>query len=1499
MGLINSILAAGGQVVGAVTGAVTGTANQVQQAIVRPAVQTVQTVQRIAAPVVTQANRYVAPAVRTAQNVGRVTQTVTNPIAGVGGYVGNVAARTVIPYVNQAARYVAPTARTIQRVAPIALTAANPMAAVGRTVGINAVKTVTPYIQQASRSIAPTIRTVQRVAPIALTAANPMAAVGRTVGINAVKTVTPYIQQASRSIAPTIRTVQRVAPIALTAANPISAVGRTVGMVAAKSVTPGIQQAANNFGQISTSILRNPTQAITPAIKTIQRSAPIALAISNPVAAVGKVVGGVVAKSATPYIKQTGTLFAQASNSFIRNPVQTVLPVVRTVQQIAPISRGITNPIAGAGTLIGMATAKAVTPVLKQTGALFKSNPIRVQSAGNLTGGLFPVLALTSTLGGGDQKTWEASSISQNGTISKSGGWFNNRTVQGNATSQKPVAEIVKDPKDGSTDALGRLGKGDIIGAIGAGGKWLTTNIPPAAEATENWLINGPQNFVNLQAGHLERGEIPFFKQADDFIVTNRNKIISGNAYLTELDRGTPKDSPYTGPFSGAGSLMRDMNADALTSFRGAAVASVVGGTKFLGDVGGKAFTGDILGAAGVAAEGASNFATGAVTSVIEIPGRMIADPKHAPGQILGEFAAGEFLMGGAMKGTKVAKKTTFGTVGRSLGLINPDVIVHPPSTGRLRLPQMSLGENIEHMMEPSSDIVAHSSAGVMSWNPWGKVKTLTVSEEGQKAPGKWVTWGKGNGVVETSDVIMKRKEGKPLLWRIGTVISGPRVNLFHNVPHVRAPPELWAKAKMEADAQGYLSEKTFHAFESLAMEQSKALGQPVESFAPKRMHKMVFEAENESVLVFGSEKAKKMNGFKGKSFGGYTREGVKIVNVALGTQKLVRRAPAQLARNFKRQLSIEYVPRLGFRNSNVMDYWAIQANRKADIVTGIKPASKIESNFFDHGISHTDNTTANIHYQAETNPKLREKLSIEGEWIIGKGHDIGKVWAGDSLEPHGPLAAGLIRSGRISAFKNMYDALPKKEQKTIVRAIALHTDIKPRLLQKGGLKTKILLRPDIVSKATANADRWDFPRFGIEVNQKQLFALPTGGVIAGAGRTGINPLALGEDAVLFPGRGQVNRGDPTNASTKKLIDTFTGAAHRRFGGQSINVKPQLDSIVREVRNRIRNSGKKESVKRSKSSLQSSLFSEDVFGSPVKEKGYEKHLTSSKEKGKSSSGKSAKTRYSISSGGGYLTNPRYPGGYDERYSRTTKTPEYTPHVTEKPPKYPYTTEKPPKYPYTTEKPPKYPYTTEKPPKYPYTTEKPPKYPYTIKYPGSPGYPNGGTPYTPHYPNDPGYPYPSTPYTPHYPNDPGYPYPGTPYTPHYPNEPGHPYTPYPPTYPPTITIIPPYPPYPPTENPPYPPYYPPNTTITPPPPEKNVPDMTEIRGQRHGGMAAYDFYEVSGITDPDAIFAAAKKAPKSKKNRFPGLSPKTISIAKTTGKGKKIFGMPKIKRKRLF
>ncbi len=682
----------------------------------------------------------------------------------------------------------------------------------------------------------------------------------------------------------------------------------------------------------------------------------------------------------------------------------------------------------------------------------------------------------------GGQKQWNnqtarSSSIGPDGRVSTSYNFSNNWTVQGNQTAARPAS--ITDPGDGSTDVLGKLGRLDVFGAIGAGGKWIATNIPPAAEATGNWIINVPQNQVNLAAGRLERQEFPAAKAFDDWLDQGYQK---GHATLMarepaqgsldhtvwDLNRREMEGGRYSGTFKGLGGWARDWNTLLGTAGTGV-MLGIAGAARVVGGAGTKLGNRDFAGAVGAVGEAGANTVIGTAQWGLGLPVRYIADPRHAGYQIAGEFIAGDLLFSGAGKAVRGAKGATVQTIGRPLGLYNPNVLVTPGK--KVGVPQDAPFRQVESILtNPTSFNVIHTSRQPLSLNPF-KGKIFAEAGEGANVPKQFFTSG-NRQVGVTSDIFFTRKlKDLPLSVRASNLVFGARINVVPEMRNVQLPGGLRSTAMKEMRTQGYLSEGVYRRIETHAMEQSVRYGEPIFMPSPKRMKPQIARIENEGIAVFGNEAARIISSHQ---FGGYTHSGTRITRVAFGNQKLQGGRVRTLVSNARSSFDLGFTPSAGARSLGLYHrpstkYHLELANYKLDVLEGRRQVSPQESRYDGTGIGHVQDVRQGLEWERRINPAVRSHLSPAGIRILSLTEDAGKFWQQDPMYPSGRLAAVGLETSGFPTLARDFARLTVPEQKVITRALRQHDSISP---SRFSLRTRVIERPDAVGMALFNANQ-------------------------------------------------------------------------------------------------------------------------------------------------------------------------------------------------------------------------------------------------------------------------------------------------------------------------------------------------------------------------------------------------------------------------------------------
>lgn len=1051
-------------------------------------------------------------------------------------------------YIGQAA---APVIRQgVQYAGQVGQVLARPPAAVA----VQAIQR-TPQYQQLTRAAVPVARqvvqTIHRNPQMLGMSAVPVM-LGGTIARAAAPVAVPAVRQAAQILArPPIETfgpavVRLPQMIGRTVAPAVASAIRTASSVLTRSPIEVIAPAVVRAPSI---IARTAAPYIRLAVQTVQRN-PQMLGMS----AVPVMLGGAIARAAAPVavpvVRQASGVLSQSPIRFAVSQVarlpqartfltsgaeifrQTPLaPVVAAGQRFQawgglnrlnpiPSARGAEVQPMGSGTALASSWRQQGQGLIDQTNAITGQygiqqvgipggsgpsatswqSPIQSSSwtsggqadtdvfgrlgrfdilgalgaAGNVIGGLRPNVGPVS--GGSPQwnnQSWQASTMGPNGQVATSWGTSSNWTSE---TRTGPQARA----NDGSMDVWGKLTRGDVAGA---------------AEAGANWITNVPMNFVNLQIGRLERQEIPILKGYDDWVRSGRESA------LTKLEANRPapgsldefawnqRRQELTGPgqwagtFKGLGGQARVFSNDLLGVIGTGVLFGIAGGARFAGDVGTQPWNRDVGGAASTVATGAANTAIGTVQWGLGIPGRIAADPQRGTAQVLGEFVAGDLLFGGAGRAVRGAKGATVQTVGRPLGLLNPDVLV---TKGKIGVPQDAPVRQVESILSsPYSYSVIHTSRQPLSLNPV-RGKIFAEAGEGANVPKQFFTYGNERTGV-TSDIFYTRKlSSLPLSVRASNLVFGPRINLVPRMRNVDLPSGLRSTALSEMRTRGALTEGTYRRIESHAMEQSARYGEPIFMPSPKRMKPQISRIENEGIAVFGNDAARTISAHQ---FGGYTAGGVKVSRVAFGNQVLPTGRIGYMAKNARSSFDYGFSPSAGARSLGLfhrpsLEYRADLANYKIDVLTGKKQVSPQERQFDGRGQAHMRDVEAGLAWERRVNPVVRANLSPAGARIMALTEDAGKFWAQDPMYPSGRLAAIGLERGMFPAVSRQFSRLPRPEQRAITRGLVQHNAISPSVFPRGipttradlglawkGLRTKVI-GPDAVGMALFNANQ-------------------------------------------------------------------------------------------------------------------------------------------------------------------------------------------------------------------------------------------------------------------------------------------------------------------------------------------------------------------------------------------------------------------------------------------
>ena len=764
-------------------------------------------------------------------------------------------------------------------------------------------------------------------------------------------------------------------------------------------------------------------------------------------------------------------------------------------------------------------------------------------AAGNLLGGI---------RGGGspaagaqpqwDNKTWQTSSIGPDGRTSTSYGFSNNFTAQQNATAARPAP--ITDPGDNSTDVLGKLGRFDVIGAIGAGGKWIATNVPPAAEATGNWWSNSVQSGLNTGRvggfnffggiGALERGELPAARKFDtdtqNFWQTNP---VARGAYTLAMHRD-PVGYDTTASLGRAGRMVND---DFLGSIASGMVMGVAGGIRFLGNVGGKLWSGDPAGAAGAVGEGATGMVMGTAQWGLGIPGRIATNPGRAIPQIAGEFIAGDLLFGAVGKGAR-GVKAGITPLGEATGL------VRMKTYGFEHIPYKSPGAEVFDILHNEKTFNVARAVPGPAFNlekvpgkilPRRSVSIRDPGSLGDVAAGAEGLFGtQGSAYLEGYGRYFERKPRTPAGY-----VAGRRLYVIPEVLNVRMPAEHVAKIDRSITTTGQFWEHYPEVIRT-AQEQSRQTGQPIGVPTPKRARGFP-EPENEIFLVFGDAVSQRI---AQTQFAGFApRSLTQVKKLALGTQKLESTRRGNLRENLAYNWDIG---RSGatFYNRNYLRAMTGDMGRKYGELYGRD--LMYPGQYGAHGAEHATAVSGNLETMRRQNPTLQAAASPADLWARGTYHDLAKVGQGET-QPlrHGFAAGEAIRTGMFSTPE--LAAMEPTARLALARDIQLHTRIDPRPYTYRGLRTMAIDRPSVSAKALANADRMDLTRLGATVKSSRLFELPRGQAGAGGGRSRAGEWLFDQPVgVIEPGLSRIMTWEAAGRRTASLYEGYTPV--RGFG---------------------------------------------------------------------------------------------------------------------------------------------------------------------------------------------------------------------------------------------------------------------------------------------------------------------------------------------------------------
>ena len=271
------------------------------------------------------------------------------------------------------------------------------------------------------------------------------------------------------------------------------------------------------------------------------------------------------------------------------------------------------------------------------------------------------------------------------------------------------------------------------------------------------------------------------------------------------------------------------------------------------------------------------------------------------------------------------------------------------------------------------------------------------------------------------------------------------------------------------------------------ALEQQRATGEPIAVPSPKRAH-YTQQPELEAFVV--TDNLSPASVVTDQAFVGVSSTGTPISRIRLGSQSPI--ATRGILSTWRENLHYNWDVSYGmgkFYNTNYlasMGEWAMWKN--LEIFERTVPGYRGE--YSQHGYEHSVGVYQNLLDQYYRSSSLRSAATTEDLWMRGKYHDITKI---DDFDPRVPYphawAAGeLIRTGRFTPAD--VAKLPERQRASLARDIAQHTDITPEFSIKG-LKTRIIDRPTVTSRALATADRMDLTRFGGTVKRSKLFKLP------------------------------------------------------------------------------------------------------------------------------------------------------------------------------------------------------------------------------------------------------------------------------------------------------------------------------------------------------------------------------------------------------------------------
>jgi hypothetical protein len=474
--------------------------------------------------------------------------------------------------------------------------------------------------------------------------------------------------------------------------------------------------------------------------------------------------------------------------------------------------------------------------------------------------------------------------------------------------------------------------------------------------------------------------------------------------------------------------------------------------------------------------------ATASVTAVVT---GMVEGYKTDPAAFAGEFIGISKGMGIVGKGAKSAVTR----VGQASGIVRGRTLIYTPKTGQ-QVPYASKSWMVSQILENEAISGARGVSKPVQYEyspQFGYKRSILtrdpvdIGDTGVGAQGFFMTISDkyvepvGGYFLEKGNIFDK-------------VQGGSRIYLLDDIRTVRLPEQVKQRVYERIEQGRDFSDIYSEEIIPRALEQHRATGEPIAVPSPKRAKMSTKQPELEAFVV--SDNLSPGTFITDQAFVGLSNTGTPISRIRVGAQSKIKSGGLSTwGENLRYNWDVGYG--LGrFYNKNYLKSMAEQGYWK-DVEIFDRSVPGYSGEYERHGYEHSVGVSRNMQQMIDKSSTLRYLTNYEGAWLRGRYHDITKIVDSDPRVPypHAWAAGEAIRTGALST--PALRRLSQSERNVIARDIAQHTDITPELSLQG-IKTRIVDRPSLTSRALANADRLDLVRFGnTVVDYKKIFTIP------------------------------------------------------------------------------------------------------------------------------------------------------------------------------------------------------------------------------------------------------------------------------------------------------------------------------------------------------------------------------------------------------------------------